>query len=153
MYSYGGSVARWGAEYNGDVDNPHFTFYDGAAGAYQFESAGLSVDTKGIDTMAVNLKHEKTHWSIDINWRPPTADWPTSGTWVGMDDNDEDQIPDVIEVAHAYLGLNPSTPSSFNPSFWLGDDEDFWCEWKARNTVGDASKDWANPGKQSQNTY
>ncbi|MBM3200752.1 hypothetical protein FJZ53_07475 [Candidatus Woesearchaeota archaeon] len=151
MYSYGGPNARTYAEYNGDVDNPHFTFYDGASGASQYESAGLTIDKKGIDNMALTVKHEKTHhWGVAIKWKQP------DGEWANMEDTDlpeRDWIPDQVEEAHAYLGLNPGTPSSFTPPFWLGNDQEFWCEWKARNAVGDASQDWANPGKQSKNTY
>jgi hypothetical protein len=146
LYSYGGSISRWSAEYNDDVDNPHFIIFDRAAGEDDWDDAGLHVHVKGIEMLAVNLKHEKTHWIVALNWK-------YGGDWYLKSDFDLDGIPDEEEIKNAYKGLNWQIASSFTPAFWMGDDQQFWCEWKAQSAVRDASKDWSNPGKQSKNTY
>jgi hypothetical protein len=146
LYIYGGAWFHTPAKYNGDPADPHFTIYDNAADVDQYNSAGLTVDRKGIDTFAATLVHEKTHWGIDLLWQ-------RGGDWNGKDDSDHDKIPDEVEIANAHLGLDRMEPSSFDPPFILGDDQDFWCEVQALGVVGDASKDWANPGKQSKNRF
>jgi hypothetical protein len=149
IFFYGGYRFNYSGEYQGPSDHPTITLYDDAAlDEVVYASGGLSINKQGIDACARAVMHERTHWWID-DARQPGGSWDPAI----MADDDGDNIPDKVEQANASLGLNWLKKSSFTPSFLYGNDEEFWCEWTARNIVGDASKDWANPGKQSKNTY
>ena len=145
-YSYAAGGAGDYAQYNGDPAAPHYTIHGPAsAGHESYSSAGLTVDRKGIDTLACTLVHEKTHRQVDQNWLP-------GGIWHGKMDTDHDELPDDWEDANAALGFDKTKATSF-PTFPYGDDEEVYCERAAYGTTGDASQDWANPGKQSKTTF
>jgi len=145
-YSYATGGAGDYAQYNGDPAAPHYTIHGPAsAGHEQYTSAGLTVDRKGIDTLACTLVHEKTHRQVDQNWL-------TGGIWHGKLDTDLDELPDDWEDANVALGFDKTKATSF-PTFPYGDDEEVYCERAAYSTTGDASQDWANPGKQSKTKF
>lgn len=145
-YSYASGGAGDYAQYNGNPSSPHYTIHGPAsAGHEQYNSAGLNVDRKGIDTLASTLVHEKTHRQVDQNWL-------SGGIWHGKLDSDGDELPDDWEDANASLGYDKNNRFSFT-GFPYGDDEEVYCERAAFGTTGDSSKDWANPGKQSKTTF
>ena len=146
-YSYADGGAGDYAQYNGNPNNPHYTIHGPAsAGHEQYNSAGLNVDRKGIDTCAATLVHEKQHRQTDLDWLP-------GGAWFGKTDSDGDELPDDWEDAHTAQGFDKTKASSFTPAFIYGDDEEVWCEMNALGSTGDGSKDWANPGKQSKTVF
>lgn len=145
-YSYASGGAGDYALYNGNPANPQYTIHGPAsAGHEQYNSAGLNVDRKGIDTLACTLVHEKTHRQVDQNWLP-------GGIWHGKPDSDSDELPDDWEDANAALGYDKNNRWSFT-GFPYGDDEEVYCERAAFGTTGDSTKDWANPGKQSKTKF
>ncbi len=145
-FRYGGASPDFGGYVVGSYLNPVFIIYDNAALEEDWDSAGLSANLKGIDVLARTLVHERKHWAVERD-NAPGGDWARL-----VNSGDGDQIPDSVEIAH---GLNPREISSFSPAFELGDDQDYWCELHAQEEGGvrDASKDWANPGKQSAVRY
>lgn len=145
-YSYATGAAGDYAQYNGNPAIPHYTIHGPAsAGHEQYTSAGLAVNRKGIDTLACTLVHEKTHRQVDQNWL-------AGGVWHGKADSDGDELPDDWEDANVAIGYDKNNRFSF-AGFPYGDDEEVYCEYSAYGTTGDATKDWANPGKQSKNTF
>jgi len=145
-YSYAAGAAGDYAQYNGNPANPHYTIHGPAsAGHEQYTSAGLNVNRKGIDTLACTLVHEKTHRQVDQNWL-------AGGIWHGKADSDGDELPDDWEDANVAIGYDKNNRFSF-AGFPYGDDEEVYCEYAANGTTGDASKDWANPGKQSKTQF
>ena len=145
-YPYAGGGAGDYAQYNGNPANPIYTIHGPAsAGHESYNSAGLNVDRKGIDTLAATLVHEKTHRQVDENWL-------AGGIWFGKMDTDGDELPDDYEDANVGLGFNKNNANSF-PGFPYGDDEEVYCERAAFGTTGNANLDWANPGKQSKNPF
>ena len=146
-YSYADGSADDYAQYNGNPNNPHYTIHGPAsAGHEQYNSAGLTVDRKGIDTCAATLVHEKQHRQTDLDWLP-------GGAWFAKTDGDGDELPDDWEDAHTAQGFDKTKASSFTPAFIYGDDEEVWCEMNALGRTGDGSKDWAKPGKQSKTVF
>jgi len=105
---------------------------------------GLTVDRKGIDTLAATLLHEKTHLQVDLKWK-------NGGVWHGKADTDGDELPDEWEDAHATQGFDKTKRESF--VFPYGDDEEVYCEKQANGITGDAAQDWSNPGKQSKTVF
>ena len=150
IYSYTNGGAGDYAQYNSLPNNPHYTIHGPAsAGHEQYSSAGLSVDRKGIDTLAATLVHEKQHRQTDLDWLP-------GGAWYGKADSESpkpDELPDDWEDAHIAQGFDKTRASSFTPAFIYGDDEEVWREMNALGTTGDSSQDWANPGKQSKAAF
>ncbi|GAA5129108.1 hypothetical protein GCM10023212_36650 [Luteolibacter yonseiensis] len=145
-YSYAPGGADQYAEYNSNPSAPHYTIHGPASAGHEvYNAAGLSVDRKGIDTLAATLVHEKTHRQVDLNNL-------SGGTWHGMLDSDLDELPDQWETSNSSLGFDKNNDTSF-PGFPYGDDEEVYCERAAYGTTGDASKDWANPGKQTKNKF
>jgi hypothetical protein len=151
-YNYGGYKPFQSGEYNDDVSNPKYTLFDNAAGAAQYNSPGLSIDIKGVDTCAAVVQHEKTHYYIAVMWRPPNGPWKNEPD---SDLPDADGIPDTVEnTLAATYGLDPTKTRSL-PNFPIdGTDAEVYCEISAsKSAVSVHSKDWANPGKQSKNQF
>jgi hypothetical protein len=145
-YSFAVGGAGDYAQYNGDPVTPHYTIHGPASAGHElYTAAGLTVDRKGIDTLACTLVHEKTHRQVDQNWL-------AGGIWHGKLDTDLDELPDDWEDANSALGFDKTKATSF-PTFPYGDDEEVYCERAAYGTTGDAAQDWANPGKQSKNKF
>ncbi len=148
LYSYAVGTATDYAEYNGNPGAPHYTIRGPASAGqetYNTPAAGLAVDRKGIDTLAATLVHEKTHRIVDQNAL-------AGGIWNGKTDTDGDELPDEVEDAMAAQGFDKTKKTTFSP-FPYGDDEEVYCEIQAFSARGDATKDWANPGKQSKSKF
>lgn len=151
-YPWGGGSYDSGtyAEYNGNWSNTVYTIYNHATGAekynYSYGGVNLNIDRKGIDTLEATLEHEREHQRTDEKWLSPT------GVWKGKTDTDGDELPDDWENEHASFGFDPNNSYSF-PNFLYGDDEEVWCELQAKGKKGNASQNWAWPGKQSDPPY
>lgn len=145
-YPWGGGSYTSGsfAIYNGNWANPVITIYNRASDAesytYSYAGVNLNINRKGIDTLEATLEHEREHQRTDENWLSP------NGIWRGKNDNDGDELPDDWEIQNAGLGFDPNNAYSF-PGFPYGDDEEVWCELQAQGKSGNSSKDWADPGK------
>ena len=71
---------------NGNPTTPHYTIKGPAsAGQETYNSTGLNVNRKGIDTLTATLKHEKQHRQTDLDWLP-------GGAWFGKNDQDGDEL-------------------------------------------------------------
>ncbi len=130
---------------------------------------GVDVPTEPdpLDNLAQVVAHELKHWEFDKNWEPGgiwrTAD-PTNPDlsnplfWRDTDDPDHpnkkdgpnqntkyDDIPDKVERES---GLDPTNAFSCGP----GKNDNEILAYRAKlNVHGVPSRDWANPGSQTQN--
>ena len=111
---------------------------------YDFNNNG-----QGVDCIEVTLDHEWQHYDTDV------ANM-AGGAWHGQADSDGDELPDTLEnnMLLAGFGFDENNANSFPaPDFPFGDDEEVWCEIQGYMETGTSSKDWANPGKQSDPAY
>ncbi len=116
---------------------------------------------QGIDTATEVFEHENHHRWIDLQWNSP----PPAG-WQGLTDSDRhvdangnfcsdcnDKLPDDYEVSTtttstgAVDSCNLARYKSLEYAFY-GDNE-FAAMTYSNGRTGNASNDWANPGKQS----
>ncbi|MDD5687227.1 MAG: hypothetical protein PHE88_05275 [Elusimicrobia bacterium] len=103
---------------------------------------------KGIDCAAEVCAHELYHKWVYDQWQ---------GAWAGKVDTDGDELPDDYETTVS--GTNPQNPDTYDVKgirnnsdyYWYGDQE-FMCMKAGNGKKGVASKDWADPGKQSTHT-
>jgi hypothetical protein len=114
---------------------------------------------KGINCVEEVVKHELRHkWCSD--------NWKSGGSWVGKTDSDKgvptasyhDDLPDDFET-----GQNDGYDTSKTDTFDLENnkssvykyygDQEYYVVVFANGAQGEATKDWANPGKQSDPAY
>ncbi|MFQ5456418.1 MAG: carboxypeptidase-like regulatory domain-containing protein [Nitrospirota bacterium] len=149
MYRYGGGSYGGSnfAGYNGNVTNPTYTVYNRASMscAFNYSIPGYNFNNKGqgVDCVEDTLMHERSHHQVDANWQQ-------GGIWEGMADSDNDELPDDWENTHD--GFDPNNANSFT-GFPYGDDEEVYGEIQGFGQTGTHTKDWANPGKQSDPSY
>jgi len=121
----------------------------GAAILFDFNKKGT-----GIDCVEDSIAHEINHQIVDAR------QFSATGAWKGLNDTDNDEIPDVIENGSqllsgwnlSKLGFNPNNRYSF-AGFPYGDDEEVLCEMVGMTAKGNSANDWANQGKQSDPSY
>ncbi len=121
-----------------------------------------TANTKGADTAAVTVDHEREHKTIAHNWK-------AGGAWVGQNDTDDptpankidvpaDSLPDTYENT---LGTNISNVDSCNLASYFGaasgynlyGDEELVARRAEVGVTGNADKDWASPGKQTTPSF
>jgi hypothetical protein len=169
-FIYGGSSGDEGS-FNLSVQNPIITLYDAACGGTGFsfssnamppytDSTGKTVNApagaltvsranlRGIDNLKRTVGHELEHLNIFLKWLPGGQWYEQYGSWNIAVDQDRDLLPNAVE--DGIIGLRWDVERSQWNFYLNGSDREIWCE-LASNGVGNgnASNDWAFPGKQS----
>jgi hypothetical protein len=101
----------------------------------------------GIDLTAITLSHEGKHKTNDENWH-------AFGPWFLKTDTDHDGIPDDYEASTTKT--DPKDADTCNlagvfsaPDYANYGDDELTARLAEQGVSGVASKDWANPGKQT----
>lgn len=150
---------------------------DGAAGTHYASGITVTAVTgtcpggtfggaKGIDCAAEVLAHELRHKEIYHNWDSvsSTSCGSASGPWKGCTDSDTattharpgDDLPDDHESS---LGTDANDVDSCDlaacksPTYSQYGDNEFDAMQSSDGETGTASKDWANPGKQTTPSF
>jgi len=113
---------------------------------------------RGIDCATEVVEHEGHHKWIHHNWDP-------GGLWDGWEDSDRgvpsikyhDDLPDVYEISTTHTATytvdscNLATYKS--PVYKYYGDNEFAAMVYSNGRKGNADKDWANPGKQTNSPF
>ncbi len=107
----------------------------------------------GIDCASEVVYHELKHLEIAQNWQE-------NGEWEGEDDTDGDALPDYWEQDHEdEYGIDWEDPDTHDlehlksAEYASYGDQEYLCMIAGDGKRGHATRDWANPGKQTFPPY
>jgi len=163
-----------GTKYNGNgagyglSDGTNVYLHKAAAGVHYSNPITLTTSfgtetfggpsVKGIDCAAEVVAHERYH-----NW--VSDQWKTGGSFSGKTDSDKglqatdcnDRLPDSYETDTSKTKNDDTDTYSLetvkHPDYRRYGDNEYMAMRTANSKKGDASKDWANPGKQTTTVY
>lgn len=124
---------------------------------------------RGVDTAAEVIAHELYHKEVNDKWKPGgqfycQTDTDRNLTWVNYTDEAgkiehwqyKDDLPDFYETATSLTDINKvdtwNVAAQKNPVYKFYGDNEYMAMRTGDGARGDRSKDWANPGKQTEGT-